>query len=133
MNDLPASGSTSPAENPRPVSLFTTVFVLALFAIFFFVVRYFYSPTRTAPQNTAPQNLTEDAAWRATSTSRRAALNELRQNHAKEASSYGWVDKDAGIVRLPIERAMELTVEHYGAKQPPRSRREVPTPRRPNL
>ena len=25
--------------------------------------------------------------------------------------SYGWVDKDAGVVRIPIEEAMKLTVE----------------------
>ena len=26
-------------------------------------------------------------------------------------NSYGWVDEEAGVVRLPIERAMELTLE----------------------
>lgn len=26
-------------------------------------------------------------------------------------STYGWVDKDAGIARIPIERAMELALE----------------------
>jgi hypothetical protein len=25
--------------------------------------------------------------------------------------SYGWVDKDAGIVRIPVDRAIELTAE----------------------
>jgi hypothetical protein len=25
--------------------------------------------------------------------------------------SYGWVDRERGLVRLPIERAMELTLE----------------------
>jgi hypothetical protein len=25
-------------------------------------------------------------------------------------ATYGWVDRDAGIVRIPIERAMELLV-----------------------
>ena len=39
------------------------------------------------------------------------APNELRQmRRAEEAvlNSYGWVDKDAGIVRIPVERAMEI-------------------------
>jgi hypothetical protein len=40
----------------------------------------------------------------------------LREQQAKQLNSYGWVDQKAGIVRLPIERAMELTVEKYGAK-----------------
>ena len=26
-------------------------------------------------------------------------------------NSYGWVDKEAGVVRIPIERAIELTLE----------------------
>jgi hypothetical protein len=30
---------------------------------------------------------------------------------ATELSSYGWVDKNAGRIKIPIERAMELTVE----------------------
>ena len=39
------------------------------------------------------------------------APNELRQmRQAEEAvlNSYGWVDKDAGIVRIPVDRAMEI-------------------------
>src|SRR5262245_59506957 len=39
------------------------------------------------------------------------AHNELRQMRvAEEAAlnSYGWVDKDSGRVRIPIERAMEI-------------------------
>ena len=38
-------------------------------------------------------------------------LNELRQMRAAEEAvlnSYGWVDKDSGRVRIPIERAMEI-------------------------
>jgi hypothetical protein len=26
-------------------------------------------------------------------------------------NNYGWVDKEAGVVRIPIERAIELTLE----------------------
>jgi hypothetical protein len=39
------------------------------------------------------------------------AQNELRQMRAAEEAalnSYGWVDKDAGIVRIPVDRAMEI-------------------------
>jgi hypothetical protein len=39
------------------------------------------------------------------------APNELRQMRAAEQAalnSYGWVDKDAGIVRIPVDRAMEI-------------------------
>lgn len=39
------------------------------------------------------------------------AHNELREMRAGEDSvlnSYGWVDRDAGIVRIPVDRAMEI-------------------------
>ena len=39
---------------------------------------------------------------------------EIQQLHAQEErtlSTYGWVDKKAGVVRIPIDRAMELQLE----------------------
>jgi hypothetical protein len=35
----------------------------------------------------------------------------LRAEEDAVLTSYGWVDKDHGVVRLPIDRAMELLVE----------------------
>ncbi len=35
----------------------------------------------------------------------------LRQGEAEKLSSYGWVDKDGGIARLPIDRAMDVMLE----------------------
>ena len=101
----------------RPVSLITTLFILALFAGFYFVVRHYYVATETPPQNGAPDNLGKDFEWRATSESRRTALKELREKEAGQATSYGWADQKAGVVKLPIERAMELTAEKYGPKK----------------
>jgi hypothetical protein len=36
----------------------------------------------------------------------------LKQGEAAKLESYAWVDKEGGVVRIPIDRAMELTVEH---------------------
>jgi hypothetical protein len=39
---------------------------------------------------------------------------EIEQLHAQEEhtlSTYGWTDKKAGVVRIPIDRAMELQLE----------------------
>jgi hypothetical protein len=44
---------------------------------------------------------------------RRQALEELRAAEAEALNEYGWVDQDKGIVRLKIERAMELTVREW--------------------
>ena len=35
----------------------------------------------------------------------------LRQGENERLESYGWMDKGAGVTRIPIERAMELTLE----------------------
>jgi hypothetical protein len=48
--------------------------------------------------------------------------------------SYGWVDRAAGIVRMPIDRAMEVLAEHGlpTRAQPPEStvRPTAPEPSR---
>ena len=40
-----------------------------------------------------------------------ADLQALRAEEEKVLSSYGWVDQDAGIVHIPIDRAMDLLLE----------------------
>ena len=35
----------------------------------------------------------------------------LRQGEAEKLSSYGWVDKDGGVARIPIDRAMEVMLQ----------------------
>lgn len=39
------------------------------------------------------------------------ALRQLRTHEKQVLEHYGWVDKNQGIVRLPITRAMELLAE----------------------
>lgn len=100
----------------RPVSLFTIVFLLAIFAAFLLVIRWFYHPT-TTPAFVAPaENLPKEMAWRANRDSRQKTLLEVRAAEAKKAGGYGWVDQKTGVVELPIERAMELTAQKYGSK-----------------
>jgi hypothetical protein len=36
---------------------------------------------------------------------------ELRRREEKELRTYGWVDRDQGVVRIPIDRAMKLILE----------------------
>ncbi len=116
------------SENPaRPVSLFTIVFLLVVFGAFLVLVRYFYSPTASAPQNASAEKLPKEMEWRATSDSRRAALAESQLEQAKQATTYGWVDEKAGVVRLPLERAMDLLVQEQAPRQQSRQIRDLPT------
>ena len=38
-------------------------------------------------------------------------IADLRAAEAETLGSYGWVDRDRGVVRIPIERAIELLAE----------------------
>jgi hypothetical protein len=41
----------------------------------------------------------------------RGQFREFLLNQENQLNSYGWVDEKAGVARIPIERAMELTVQ----------------------
>jgi hypothetical protein len=49
---------------------------------------------------------------------REKKLKDLREEDAKALTSYAWIDKNKGTVRLPIERAMELTAVELAKKKP---------------
>ncbi|MBX3200917.1 MAG: hypothetical protein KF894_22450 [Labilithrix sp.] len=47
---------------------------------------------------------------------------DLRSRHQAELRTFGWVDRDAGLARIPIDDAIEL----YVAAPPPSDRPLVP-------
>lgn len=51
-------------------------------------------------------------------TDRAKKLKDLRDDDTKALTSYAWIDKNKGTVRVPIERAMELTVAELANKKP---------------
>lgn len=36
---------------------------------------------------------------------------ELREQEAEALSTYGWIDQEKGVVRIPVDRATELLIE----------------------
>lgn len=44
-------------------------------------------------------------------TAPREDLRDLRSSEDELLATYGWVDRNAGIVRIPIDQAMRLTLE----------------------
>ena len=38
-------------------------------------------------------------------------INRLREDENKKLSSYGWIDKDKGVIRIPIKDAIRLVAE----------------------
>lgn len=45
-------------------------------------------------------------------------LKDARDEDAKALTAYAWIDKNKGTVRVPIERAMELTAAELVNKKP---------------
>jgi hypothetical protein len=55
-------------------------------------------------------------------------LRELRAEEEAKLTRYQWVNKQKGVVRIPLPRAMELTLADYRAKS---ARNDVPAPTAP--
>lgn len=80
-----------------------------------FIVVYVVARRPAAPTPAAVGAPAEDA-WKFSSEGRAARLSELRAKEAAASTYYGWVDQSAGLVRLPIDRAVELTIRDLNSK-----------------
>jgi hypothetical protein len=45
-------------------------------------------------------------------------LKALREETQKDLTTYAWIDKNKGVARIPIDRAMEVTVADLAQKKP---------------
>lgn len=67
------------------------------------------SPTdRWAGARPAPTSVWAQASFPRLQVSPPADLKAFRVGEDKVLDTYGWVDRTAGVVRIPIERAMDL-------------------------
>lgn len=113
-----AAGHETTDINARGVA-WSAVALMIMIAVLFFALRGLYGVfTDRRPSNAiAPQN-------GAPSPEPRLQVDEVRdlgRLHEHEDSilnSYGWVDQKAGIVRIPIERAMDIVAQR-GLPAPP--------------
>src|SRR5512133_886994 len=56
-------------------------------------------------------------------------LKTLREETQKDLTTYAWVDKNKGVARIPIDRAMEVAVADLAQKKPaPAGPIAVPAP-----
>ncbi len=108
---------TAPA--PRPVSFATIVVILAGLGLFLFLTRWaihrHHHHLHTLPAYGSAEGTPKEAAWQATAEGRRAYLLDLKAKQQKELAAYGWVDRKAGVVQLPIDRAMALVAQEHSA------------------
>lgn len=99
--------SDSTHKSPSSDSLFTVLAAVGGFAIFALVVFIAYLPKKPAPLADGVR----------TPEQRKAALTELRAKEKAAATTYGWVDQSAGVVRIPIDEAVKLTIKEINAKK----------------
>jgi hypothetical protein len=93
------------AYSPAPFS--TWLGVVCLFLLFGIIVLAVIGPS---PRGT---DYEETRAKK-----RMEQLKTLREDNQKELTTYAWVDKNKGVARIPIDRAMELTVSDLAQKKP---------------
>jgi hypothetical protein len=46
-----------------------------------------------------------------------AELTEMKEEQLSQLSAYRWVDKEAGVAAVPIDRAMELVMDEENRKE----------------
>lgn len=97
-------------NSPGPIKIaFYGIGILFAFLIMFYVVRGTVRQSGGGPVNAARAE------------QRAKARRELETKSAALLNTPGWVDSNKAIVRLPIARAMELTVEAYHNPEAARS------------
>src|SRR5579864_7294702 len=96
---------TDPVQSPAPFS--TWVGVILLFVLFGVIVVAIIGPS---PRGDSYEKMRAE--------NRTKKLKDERDENAKNLTTYAWIDKNKGTVRLPIERAMELTLTDLAGKKP---------------
>ena len=94
------TNSISQPKNKGAAFLYFVVFLAT-----FFIVAFLIWATKQYTQ--APAISANRAQERAEN------LKSVKEAVAPILSEYGWQDQDKGFVRVPIERAMELTVKEW--------------------
>lgn len=98
---------SDPTTKPASGSWVTLAAAIGGFAIFAIILLVAYLPKK-------PEPLPDGAR---TPDQRKAALAEMRAKEKSAAATYGWTDQANGVVRIPIERAVQLTREEINAKR----------------
>ena len=98
----PAQLEAEPSD--RKVLLSALGWIGVIFC-FFLVVAVAYLPNRAVSQ------------YQRDSQERYTLRNETRGEQARLVDAYEWVNQPDGVVRIPVEQAMRITVEELRASQ----------------
>jgi len=100
------------------ISLFAivlTLFILGavIFLVVNMMIHYFkaHEPSKTAGQANIPATQSAEFPQPRLEVKPGASLAEFRAAEDADLNSYGWIDRNTGTVRIPIDRAMQLILE----------------------
>src|SRR5437764_8801646 len=113
-----AVSTTPPTPERAPISFGAWLGIVLLFLFFGIFVLVLVAAT---PHGNTYETKRAEA--------REKKLNDARNTATGELNSYAWVDKGKGIARIPIDRAMQLTLRDLASKKPaPANPIETPAP-----
>jgi hypothetical protein len=98
---VPGPGHETRDANVNALLSFGVGLIIALVVVHFLVYGFYYLFLSERPKKVPVQPTTN-------------LYQQLRDLHSHEEATlerYGWVDRKAGVVRIPIERAIELVAE----------------------
>jgi hypothetical protein len=122
----PAALGHQPEQVHTRFLLFTGVGVLVGIGVVLAAMAWLRSsmpgPIFQPTASPAPADLETIAQW----CEPDPVLAQLRQREERLLTTYGWVDRDAGLVRIPIDEAMRLVAEGRTprARDPQRTEQE---------
>lgn len=96
-----SDSTQTPSSSGSWVTIAAAIGGFAIFALIVFVA---YLPNKPAPLPAGADSVR-------TPEQRKAALAEMRAKEKAAATTYGWVDQATGVVRIPIDEAVKLTIQ----------------------
>jgi len=116
MNPSPdTSAATAKSRAGFWVTLLAT---LGCFVVFLVVLDFAYIPQRRSAPDVDLSRIPSLEKWKYTPAGRQAHFDGMHEREMAGAN-YAWIDKRKGVVQLPIERAMALTLQELNAGRKP--------------
>ncbi len=125
---VPGTASAFEHEDASPSGIVVSgIFLAIVLIVVFFAMAWSYSIfMKMSPlgANASPMYNSRDLPPRPRlQTDPQKEIHDYCAQQAELLNGYGWVDQSAGIARIPIDRAMELTIKNG---LPSRPKGEVP-------
>jgi hypothetical protein len=120
VDEQPAAQTAAPGHelrdlNPKNIALFgaaLAAIIVAVLAAAYALFHYYYVGESRARPRPNPLSYNEEPVPEPRlEVNPGAELKAMKAEEAQTLNSYGWVDRDQGIVRIPIDRAIAILAQ----------------------